>query len=206
MCASSVTTAELDGSYDRPAHWSVPTTVNGSNCPGSPTNSARSNSRATASSASERIWYASSTIACRHGCSAFTHCHFAAVEITTSSSSRSATLSFAVTFACRSASGAGRESLACSRPIETSGAFDASRSTRSSTWLLVCATIISRSPAPTSSRAARTTSVDLPAPGGESTTTPRGAPGRGRTTASRMPATARSAASPGDNAPESSAS
>ncbi len=194
-----VTTALPDGSYDRPAHCSVPTTVNGSSWPGSPTNSARSNSRATASRASERIWYASSTIACRHGASVRTHCHLADVEITTSCSTRSATLSEGVTLACLSTSGPGRVSAACSRPIVNSGAFSASRPTRSSTWLLVWATIISRSPASTSSRAARTTSVDFPAPGGESTTTPRGAPVGGWTVAARMRATAASAAAPGDS-------
>src|SRR4029450_13854491 len=47
---------------------------------------------------------------------------------------------------------------------------------RSSTCSLVCATTISGSPDAASSPAARTTRVDLPAPGGESTTTPRWSP------------------------------
>ena len=46
------------------------TVENGSSCPGSPTNSARSNRDASVSSASERIWYASSTMAwCQAGTS-----------------------------------------------------------------------------------------------------------------------------------------
>ncbi len=190
-------TAEPDGSYDRPAHCSLPTMENGSSWPGSPTNSARSKRPATASSESERIWYASSTIACRQGSSTLTCAHLAAVEMTTDRPARSPAFADLRTFGSSSrALSYGSASLLCSRPTGSSGFFSASRSTRSSTWALVCATTISGRPASASSRAARTTSVDLPAPGGESTTTPRAVP---CSVSWRIASVASVAAAPGSN-------
>ena len=190
-------TADAEGSYDSPAHCSLPTIANGSSCPGSPTNSARSKSPATASSASDRIWYASSTIACRHGSTPLTCAHFAAVEMTTSSPVRSPAFADLRTFGrSSSALSYGSASLLCRRPTGSSGFFSASRSTRSSTCAFVWAMTISGRPASASSSAARTTSVDLPAPGGESTTTPRCAPCR---VSRRIASVARAASAPGSN-------
>ena len=64
---------------------------NGSSWPGSPTNSARENRGATRNSASERIWYASSTIA-NGQVPSVTVAHFAAVAMVTDGDISSATL------------------------------------------------------------------------------------------------------------------
>ena len=64
---------------------------NGSSWPGSPTNSDRSNSEAMRSSLSERIWYASSTMA--HGqVRSPIQAHLSAVATTTAGSPRSGSL------------------------------------------------------------------------------------------------------------------
>ena len=63
--------------------------------------------------------------------------------------------------------------MADSRPSRRAGCWAASRVVRSSTWLLVWATMMQLSPPAASSAAVRTTKVVFPAPGGESTITPR---------------------------------
>src|SRR3954447_13699291 len=88
---SSTATALCIGSQDRPTQRSTSTVENGSSWPGSPTNNARWNRGATRNRASERIWYASSTIAHGHDPSV-TVAHLAAVAMVTAGAPRSVTL------------------------------------------------------------------------------------------------------------------
>lgn len=169
---------------------------NGSSCPGSPTNRARSKRPAMSSSMSERIWYASSTIAQAQRCS-LTVAHLAAVASTTSACPRSSARLAIVMLGRASRRSGALYSVADRRPMRSVGCSAASRRTRSSIWLLVCATIMQRSPPSTRVIAALTTSVVFPAPGGESTTRPRRALAAMSAMSARIVRTVSSAAATG---------
>ena len=175
LWASRVVTAEADGSYDRPAHCSLPTIENGSSCPGSPTNSARSNSPATAQQrvrahlvrlVDDRVPPRLDALDVRPLRGRGDH------DVQPGQVGRLRRLPYVRQVVQRLVVRVGCRCCAAGRPAAR-GSSRRAATTRSSTCAFVCATTISGRPAAASSSAARTTSVDFPAPGGESTTTPR---------------------------------